>query len=347
MKRIIILAAVFLAACTPGNIDISVPAAPALQARTLEIVAACSQESKAGPDENLINSLSVWMFDNYSSYMAGEEAICYSYGTGRSLTMEYRTGEEFVVVITNIPRSDEAFDIRGSFITLDEMSDNMVMSGGGGISDGVDFGTEVIYVSRIISKVSISKITNMMEDGAYAGMPVTVGSIYIINGVGRIPVRPGSGDYVPSVNDFFNCSCMYSPSVGPYPDFGQMDMQSLAAAELNVQIPYGQSITPSDVLYTGPNRVTSGIETSLEALMSSTSWAPRRSRLVVECSVAGSTCYYSIRLPSLSGNSWYKIRELIIKSFGSYSPDTDIHYAQVVVESTVVGWNGESISEII
>ena len=350
MRQIILIAALLAVACTAAPQDAPSPAKKTVTVR------ACPVSTKAGPDESTVSTIDVWIYESTSAFLAGDPAIAFSHGSGRSLTVEYSTGDEYLFVAANLPTymldtsdmfsaTNLGFDIRGTFFTLDDMSSQMVMSGSGILSDVEDLGVALIFVSRLVSKVSVTKVTNRIEEGFWAGKSVTLTGMYIINGVGRIPLR--NSGFTPTVSDFFNCSCVYSPSVGPFPDFGQMEMQSLAAASPGVTIAYGDSYSPTDVLYTGPNSITRNLSTTLPELMEATSWTTRRSRLVLQCSIEGKTCYYPILLPALYANRWYRYSEIILKHFGSDSPDTPVSFSQVSLLGETVGWDGETITETI
>ena len=354
MRPLLFTAALLAVACSVRPVP---EASPSPSDKTVTVKAFCTS-TKTGPDESTVSTIDVWMYGNLAAFQSGNPAISHSRADGTSLTIEYDTGDEYLVVVANLPShlidvsdmfspANLAFDIPGTLISLDDMSDEMVMSGAGDLSDAEDYGEVYIYVSRLVSKISVTKVTNRIEESPWAGKSVTLTGMYIINGVGRMPLRSTGAGYTPSVSDFFNCSCMYSPSVGPFPDFGQMEIQSLATASVGATIGYGDSFYPDVILYTGPNQTTSTVSTNLSDLMGATSWTTRRSRIVLQCSIDGKTCYYPILLPALYANRWYRYSEIILKHFGSDSPDTPVEFTQVWVAGETVGWDGEIISETI
>lgn len=85
-------------------------------------------------------------------------------------------------------------------------------------------------------------------------------------------------------------------------------------------------------------------------------WRPRRTRLVVECTLNGETCYYPITLPNdasaaLSRNTVYHITKLTLKRPGSPDPDNpgdEIDpYMEYSFEVIVRSWvNDEPYDEI-
>lgn len=140
---------------------------------------------------------------------------------------------------------------------------------------------------------------------------------------------------------------MYSPAVGPFPDFGQMEAPGCAFASVDRTVPLDGSISTDVALYTGQNRIGSMLSTSLSDLMEATSWSVRRSKLVLECTLGGYTCYYPVSLPVLRTNSRYRIREIVIKHYGSDSPDSPVSFADILVDGKIVSWDGGYINETI
>ncbi|MBR6246246.1 MAG: hypothetical protein IKR15_02660 [Bacteroidales bacterium] len=325
--------------------------------RKVTIHAVAAEGTKA-LDENAVQSVAVWLFDNLNAYRNGLAAKWFCYSSGTSLTAEYDSEQNVAVVVANLPEylidvdnpmsaANLSFDIRNTALTLDVMTDALVMSGLSELSDVDDLGEAMVIVSRRVSKITVEKVTNRIEETAWASKPLTLRSAYVINGVGRIPIRPDDSAFTPSVGDFFSCSCMYSPAVGPFPDFGQMEAPGCAFASVDRTVPLGGSISTDVTLYTGQNRIGSMLSTSLSDLMESTSWSVRRSKLVLECSLGGYTCYYPVSLPALRTNSRYRIREIVIKHYGSDSPDSPVSFADILVDGEIVSWDGGYINETI
>ena len=68
-------------------------------------------------------------------------------------------------------------------------------------------------------------------------------------------------------------------------------------------------------------------------------WSDRYTRLILECDIDGETYYYSVNIPGLERNRQYRITEVVIKDWGSLSPDKIIDPACEVTYSSSLDWD--------
>ena len=309
--------------------------------------------SKAG-DEDILR-MAVWVYSSAAGMMAGEAAEAFACDEGSSVTLDCKAGSKYIFTLVNYPSrlSDgTAPDSGWEFSPLDEYAlledmttDGILMRGSLSNVSVTDGGSRTVTVSRSVAKVSVDRITNALEEAPWAGMDVTLEAMYLLNGIGRVPLAAAAT--TSSIGDYYSCSAMYDPAIGPYPDFGQLSIPSLGQLSWSTVIPPGGYASPEGELYTGPNPCYSDYCTPLDELERLSDWTLRRTRLVLECIIGGYTCYYPVNLPPVSENSWCRITEVRLKHFGSLSPDVPLRFTAAEISSSVLSWDGTSINETI
>lgn len=176
-----------------------------------------------------------------------------------------------------------------------------------------------IPVKRLISKVSIEKITNSLDPGLG---DITVKEVFLAN-------APMSAYY-------FKTDPTYE-----WAHLGGKNLTSepMLRSTMEVSVPNGQSSTAvQSYFYCYPNTCTEdnpgaeGTEVS------------RYTRLVVKAEVMDTVYYYPISINSftttkaMASNMHYKIKELTIKHVGGYNPDIPIQLEAIAFEVSVTPW---------
>ena len=77
----------------------------------------------------------------------------------------------------------------------------------------------------------------------------------------------------------------------------------------------------------------------------SSTWCPRKTRLVIEAEVNGNTYYYPITLPILESNKSYEIANVTINHTGSDSPDIPVAFTDCQFKVTVAGWDTVNVTD--
>lgn len=183
-------------------------------------------------------------------------------------------------------------------------------------------------------KVVIDKIEKNFSDPDLAQVPMYIKRIYLSN-----------------VAADCNFDCSGTPEEW-YNKKGIIDFEEdivhYEFASPGYGLAQGGQYNHSHVFYTFPHPVKSDT-------YGGNGWAPRRTRLVVECSFNGEPCYYPITLPNdpnavLARNTVYHISKLVLKRPGSPDPDDPGNeidpYMEYSFEVIVHDWiEGDSYSE--
>ena len=301
-------------------------------------------------DAGASSGLAVWL---YSKGAATGDAAYFSCSDNGPAILSAEPGSYDATVVAGLPEAElDRTDIysnldylsRDGTVLLEDMDESHIPAIGKA-SVALSEGSSIaIPVTRCAAKVSIEKITNGITKGRYAGKTLTVKSVYIINGKGKITLE---GEASEEIGSWFSCSGKYDPGTSGMPDFGQMAVPSLSHVDGSWEISAGNSLVHSFAVITGPNHSTSDTETRMDELRKSSSWTPRKTKIVVEAEIDSKTFYYSIPLDDVSAGNWYRISELTLLHRGSTDPDISVAFADVVIEGQKIAWEEKGISEII
>ena len=108
-------------------------------------------------------------------------------------------------------------------------------------------------------------------------------------------------------------------------------LDALLHAEVNKTIAAGSRLQAGQYFYVYPNPVT---EENAEV----SSGTSLLTKLVVEASLDGKTCYYTISLPGLQSNKTYTISSLTITRPGTDNPDEEITSEECPFSIEVEDW---------
>lgn len=161
-----------------------------------------------------------------------------------------------------------------------------------------------IPISRLVSKVEIDRVrTEFSQYPDFYAETFTIDSIYLINAVGESAL---SGDETILPEIWYN-------KRGYDADMADAMLCDAVGSSVVPESPY----SVPHYFYCYQNNCTSDSH--------SHTWSPRRTRLVLECTIAGRKTYYPVDIVSENGklerNCRYLITDLVITDIGVDAPD--------------------------
>lgn len=206
-----------------------------------------------------------------------------------------------------------------------------------------------IEVPRSICKISLEKVENRLTEGAYAGKPIRIEKVFIVNGIGRYRVfGNGSQQRAPTAGRWwFNPSGIAADSWDNTGAEGFMGTPDMSYASLDQILAYEESATLDINVYTCPNNTETDAWTGLDEGITPDTWTPRKTRMVLQCLIDGHRCYYPLTIDNLMANCHYIVRKLVITRYGTDSPDQPYDFATGTAAISLTNWDGLLISEII
>lgn len=307
---VIVAAAALLAACTAEQaavlpagmekvrLDVSVP------------VSSMTKLTDAG-DESAVNRVQVFVFREDGSIDASGIA-----GSG-SIELDCTAGERSIVAVVNTPEIDGIYDMAGLEEKMSVLQDNsagsLVMSGIMNVTLTAS-ASVTVPVRRLAAKVSIERIDVdfALEQYQDAGFEIT--GIYLTNVAADAHFI---GDGAPS--SWLNVQ-------------GKDLLQNELVGDLGMSVPIadGAAYETAHHFYCYPNPYQ---EDSFGE-----EWSPRHTRLVVEASLAGKTCYYAMTMPVIEANHAYVVTGLNITRPGSSDPEQEIRPEEASFTIKVEDW---------
>lgn len=220
------------------------------------------------------------------------------------------------------------------------------------IEHAVASGTNEIELSipRDICKISLQKVENRITEGAYAGKTLRVEKIFLINGIGRYRIfsSPASASFAPSAGRWWFCpSGVAAENWGSSGTEGFMAAPDMSYATPECDVAYEASVTFNTDVYTCPNDTETDAWAASAEDLHAADWAPRKTRLVLQCLIDGHRCYYPLTIDSPEANCHYIIRRLVITRFGTDFPDQPYDFTTGTASITIADWSFRPISEII
>ena len=204
----------------------------------------------------------------------------------------------------------------------DNKTDGFVMSGSV-TQELKDGGTVPVTVKRIVSRVSIKKITTEFQY-ALAQESLTVDGIYLIN---------VAADNNYAVN---GTPSAWVNKLGHQDSDYDKYLYDKVGATVSNSKPYEKE----HVFYPYPNPTEND---TYEA-----KWAPRHTMLVVEVTFESKKGYYPVVLPVLERNKTYVIEEMVIKHRPGDVPYKPLETGDATVQITVNDWEvGLNMGQVI
>lgn len=272
-------------------------------------------------DESKVNSLQVLVFN-------GENLEAYKSVSGQmTAVVPAESGEKTVYAVVNAPNlsgvSSRADFLARATSLADNARDSFVMIGST-TQELVDGGNVPVTVKRIVSRVSIAKISTDFKEYR-ANYSVKINGIYLINVAG---------------DNNFELSAAPSAWLNK---LGHVDtsMDALLYDQLTgVTVSNGNPYVKEHVFYPYPNALPESGTTPAYA----DTWDPRGTLLVIDATlieddgITEHNGYYPIVLPAIERNKTYSIEEVCITRMPGDVPYKPIETGETQVTISVHDW---------
>lgn len=263
--------------------------------------------------EAAVTNLQVFVFDKTSGTIEA-----YGNQNAETLKLKCLPGDKSIVAMVNAPSYSGASTLEGLQKEISSLSENaagkLVMC-----SDVVSKTltasdkTLEIDVSRIAAKVNLVSVTNNMALEVNQKKEFVVTAVYLINVAGEWSYF---GDHNPDV--WYN-KMKYESS----------NSQSFLYDAPKAKIEYGKAYSTAHHFYCYPNHT--------ETDANEGQWSARKTRLVVEATLGGETCYYPVTLAGVDRNTEYSV-SLTVTRPGSSSPDIPVTTEEATFTVKVKDW---------
>ncbi len=325
MRYFIITAwtALTLLACGKGPLETQ-SGQPGEGTIDLTVSIRCDAVSRAadvsGGDESRVGNLQVFVFRD------GRLEEYRDAGSATSTTLTITSGLKTVWALVNSPSLPDILEEQALAQHVSLLSENrrdsFVMSGSltRNLTDG---GTLEIQVKRLVSRVSVGKITTGFKY-ALENADLILDALWLVNVAADVSL---GGDGTPGkwVNRLGHTDSAYDPLL-----YDRID------AVVNNGAPYDRE----HVFYPYPNPT--------EAVSHDAAWSPRHTMLVVEVTLEGEKGYYAVELPVLERNKRYVIGEIHLTHRPGDQPYIPVETGEALVPITVKEWeNGVDLGTII
>ena len=266
----------------------------------------------------VIGSVSEDAVDDLQIFVFGVDGQIHAYGHSEAdqLTLTCSTGDKRIAALVNAPLADTVSHESSLRTLVSKFSDNaldrFVMSG---IKDETieSTGTVTVPVSRLVSKVVLSSVTNEFELEQHREMDFTVKSVFLTNAAED---RQYFGAYSPS--RWYNKGVSDMSQI--ISNAGDMMYQALDSGKIG----YGTSWQPGCFLYCYPNPLSpDGTDPTY---------------LVVEATIGTTVYYYPVDLPSMESNKCYNVNLTVCRP-GSATPDVPVEKSDIVFKVVVQPWS--------
>lgn len=267
-------------------------------------------------EEESIKNLQLFVFDEN-----GAKEYYVNAGNSSSGEVISKDGKKSIVALVNAPELDDISSKAELMGHTTYLSDNslgaLVMTGE---TDAViqSGGRITIPVTRIISKVTIKKITSAFT-ASLASKELKIKSIYLINVAGD---NKFSASSMPSIwyNKLYDGRNDSACSSFP-----------LLSDPVNSTVAAKSSYSKEHSFYCYPNLVS---DESFDS-----TWSPRHTMLVVDALLGGAQTYYPIELPVIGRNKCIIIDELVLTRKGSDYPYVPVADGTCSVSVQIVPWD--------
>ena len=302
------LAALALGSCTREKADID--GKPVEVNVTILGTAPTRVTAATYENESKVGNLQVYVFNN------GKLEDYQDAGAETTAQLTATSGVRTVWALVNAPKLQDVTTETEFLAKVSQLGDNktdaFVMSGSTRqeLHDG---GTVPVTVKRIVSRVSVKKVSTDFKY-ALAGESLTIDGIYLINVAGD---NTYAADGTPRA---------WENQLG-HKDGG---LDALLYDKVDATVNNQAAYEKEHVFYPYPNPTQ---EDSYEA-----TWKPRHTLLVVEVTFENKKGYYPVVLPVLERNKTYSIDEIILRHRPGDQPYKPIETGDATVEITVNDW---------
>ena len=303
------LAALAFASCTREQADIA--GKPVEVNVTILGTAPTRATGVTDANESKVANLQVYVFNN------GKLEDYQDAGAAMTAQLTATSGERTVWALVNAPTFKDVSTESELQAKVSQLSDNktdaFVMSGSTRqeLKDG---GTVPVTVKRIVSRVSVKKISTDFQY-SLAQETLTIDGIYLINVAGD---NTYAADGTPGT---------WVNQLG-HKDSGldALLYDKLTSTTVTNAKPY----TKEHVFYPYPNPTKDDVYDA--------TWKPRHTLLVVEVTFESKKGYYPVVLPALERNKTYVIEEMVIRHRPGDVPYKPIETGDATVQITVNDW---------
>ncbi len=260
--------------------------------------------------ESRVGNLQVYVFNE------GKLEDYRNAGEAMTAQLTATSGTRTVWALVNAPAISDITtetELKGRISKLSENKADAFVMTGSTTQELTDGGSVPVTVKRIVSRVSIGKITTAYQY-SLASESLTIDGIYLINVAAD---NSYAVDGTPStwVNQLGHKDNAYD---------------ALLYDAVNTKLSNGASHTKEHVFYPYPNPT--------EAASHEDTWNPRHTMLVVEVTFQGKKGYYPVELPVLERNKTYVIDELVVKHRPGDKPYKPLETGDATVQITVNDW---------
>lgn len=263
-------------------------------------------------DESKVQDLQVFVFDEN-----GEIQDYKSAGEAMTASLTTTSGEKTVWALVNGPSLP-------SIATEAELATQMTLLGANGTDrfimagsktqELVDGGTVPVVVKRIVSRVSVGKITSAFRSPVLAAKELRIDAIYLINVAAESNLEVTSEP------------ALWLNKLGHADTEADPLLYDAVDAVVTAETPY----ETEHAFYPYPNPVET--ETYDDV------WSPRHTMLTVEVTFDGQKGYYPVELPVLERNKTYSIEEIIITRAPGDKPYQPVETGEATAQITVSEW---------
>ena len=301
------LAALALGACQRADID----GKPVEVNVTILGTAPTRATGVTYDNESKVNNLQVYVFNG------GKLEDYRDAGAAMTAQLTATSGQRTVWALVNAPALTDVTteaELNAKVSQLaDNKTDGFVMSGSV-TQELKDGGTVPVTVKRLVSRVSIKKISTDFQY-ALAQETLTIDGIYLIN-VAADNTYAADGKPSQWVTKLGHKDNAYDKFL----------YDKLSSTTVTNSKPY----TKEHVFYPYPNPTQ---DDTYDA-----TWAPRHTMLVVEVTFQGKKGYYPVVLPVLERNKTYVIDEMVIRHRPGDVPYKPLETSDATVQITVNDW---------
>ena len=185
-----------------------------------------------------------------------------------------------------------------------------------------------INVTRLVSRIEVRRISvDFSSQPSLSGKALLLRRIFITN---AYRTTTYGADYTYADISFDRAS--WYNTMGLHrgeSSIAQLD-NLLGDLDLDVSISDGDSYAAEHVYYAIPNPLPSGLDSRDCSL-----WSARCSRLVLECELDGSACYYTVTLPPMKRNVIYSAGNILITGRGASDPEATESTVDPVITYTL------------
>lgn len=316
-------AALALASCNEASVE--APVTDEMVELEVNVPVAQTRLTGTPAAEDAVSNLQVFVFDHATG---GLEAYGNQDNT-KSLKLICLPGDKDIVALVNAPSCASVSNLSGLDSMTSSLKDNaagkLVMSGRTRKTLSANDKSATIDVSRIAAKVTLLSVKNNMALKVNQDKEFVVTGVYLINVAGD---RKYLSDSEPALDKWYHKMKYESANTLSF---------LYDAPEASVK--YGATYSSQHHFYCYPNH------TSADA--NEGAWTPRKTRLVVEATLGGETCYYPVTLADVAQNTAYTVT-LTVTRPGSPSPDIPVSTEEATFTINVKDWvDGADYTETI